>query len=90
MCTYGGRAVVDTLGQLTVNAGGQCRVKVMECRVLGGPRSCISVLLSAQRPNRKVNTVNVEIFALYIFSLNSRFLNIREYIYTVKITIIIA
>ena len=36
------------------------------------------------------NTVNVEIFALYIFSLNSHFLNIRENIYTVKITIIIA
>ena len=35
-------------------------------------------------------TVNVEILALYIFSLNSRFLNIRENIYTVKITIIIA
>ena len=35
-------------------------------------------------------TVNVEIFALYIFLLNSRFLNIRENIYAVKITIIIA
>ena len=35
------------------------------------------------------NTVNVDIFALYLFSLNSRFLNVREKIYTVKITIII-
>ena len=34
-------------------------------------------------------TVNVDILALYIFSLNSRFLNICENIYTVKITIII-
>ena len=37
-----------------------------------------------------LHTVNVEIFALYIFSLNSSFLNFRENIYTVKITIIIA
>ena len=36
------------------------------------------------------NTVNVEIFELYIFSLNSRFLDIRENRYTVKITIIMA
>ena len=28
------------------------------------------------------STVNVDIFTLYIFSLNSRFLNIRENIYT--------
>ena len=35
-------------------------------------------------------TVNVDIFALYIFSRNSRFLNIRENMYTSKITFIIA
>ena len=34
-------------------------------------------------------TVNVDIFALYIFSLNSRFSNIRENIYTMKISFII-
>ena len=34
------------------------------------------------------HTVKVEFFALYIFSLNSRVLNIRENIYTMKITII--
>ena len=34
-------------------------------------------------------TVNVYIFALYIFSRNSRFLNLRENIYTSKITFII-
>ena len=35
-------------------------------------------------------TVNVEIFALYIFLRNSRFSNIRENICTVKITCMIA
>ena len=35
-------------------------------------------------------TVNVDIFALYIFSLNSRFLNIREIMYTSKTTFILA
>ena len=34
-------------------------------------------------------TVNVDIFALYIFSRNSRFLNIRENMYTSKITFMI-
>ena len=37
-----------------------------------------------------IDTVNIEMFALYIFSLNSRFLNMREKLYTVKITIIIS
>ena len=31
-----------------------------------------------------LNTVNVEIFALYIFSRNSRFLEMREHIFNVK------
>ena len=35
-------------------------------------------------------TVKVDIFALYIFSRNSRFLNIRENMYTSKITFILA
>ena len=34
------------------------------------------------------HTANVEIFALYIFSRNSRFSNISEYMYIVKITFI--
>ena len=34
------------------------------------------------------HTVNVDIFALYIFSLNSRFLNYRENMYTSKITFV--
>ena len=33
-------------------------------------------------------TVNLEMFTLYIFPPNSRFINIRENIYTVKITFI--
>ena len=33
-------------------------------------------------------TVNVEIFASYIFSRNLRFSNIRQYMYIVKITFI--
>ena len=45
---------------------------------------------SATDRHSTMHTVNVEIFALYIFPLNSRFLNIRENIYTVKITIRIA
>ena len=36
------------------------------------------------------NTVNVEMFVPYIFLLNSHFLNIRENIYTVRITIILS
>ena len=36
------------------------------------------------------NTVNVDIFALYIFSRNSRLSNIRENMYIVKITCIMA
>ena len=40
----------------------------------------VSVLQSA---------VNVDIFALYMFSGNSRFLNICENMYTVKITFMI-
>ena len=36
------------------------------------------------------NTVNVDIFALYIFSRISRFLNIRENMYTSEITFVIA
>ena len=35
-------------------------------------------------------TVNIDIFALYIFLHNSRFLNIHENMYTSKITFIIA
>ena len=35
--------------------------------------------------DREIDTANVEIFALHIFS---RFLDIREYVYTVKITIV--
>ena len=35
-------------------------------------------------------TVNVDIFALYIFSRNSRFLNVRKNMYTSKITFVIA
>ena len=35
-------------------------------------------------------TVNVDIFVLYIFCHNSRLLNIREYMYPLKITFIIA
>ena len=35
-------------------------------------------------------TVNIDIFALYIFLRNSRFLNIRENMYTSKITFILA
>ena len=34
--------------------------------------------------------MNVEILALYIFSRNSRFLDIRENMYTLKITFIVA
>ena len=45
---------------------------------------CASLLWSM------IYTVNIEVFAVYIFSLNLRFLNIFENIYTVKITIIIA
>ena len=37
-----------------------------------------------------VITVNVEMFALYIFSRNLCFLNIRENMYTLKCTSIIA
>ena len=40
-------------------------------------------------PENKI-TINVDIFALYIFSRNSRFLNIRENMYTSKIIFIIA
>ena len=35
-----------------------------------------------------IPTVKVEIFALYIISPNSRFFNIRENIYTMRITFI--
>ena len=38
----------------------------------------------------EVITVNVDIFALYIFSRNSRFLDMRENMYPSKITLIIA
>ena len=38
----------------------------------------------------KIITVNVDIFALYIFSRNSRFLDMRENMYPSKITFIIA
>ena len=38
----------------------------------------------------KIYTVNVDIFAMYMFSLNSRFLNIRKNMYTVKITFVIS
>ena len=39
--------------------------------------------------DRSLNTLNVDIFALYIFSRYSRFINIRENIYIVKITFVI-
>ena len=39
---------------------------------------------------RETYTVNEDIFALYIFSHNSRFLDIRENMYTLKITFVIA
>ena len=38
---------------------------------------------------KKLATVNVEIFALYILSRYSRFSNIRENMYNLKITYII-
>ena len=37
-----------------------------------------------------INTVNVDIFALYIFPCNLCFLNIRGNVYTSKITFTIA
>ena len=51
--------------------------------------------LAAAPPSRQWrlnvgSTVNVDIFALYILSRNSGFLDIRENMYTMKITFIIA
>ena len=40
--------------------------------------------------SEKRNTVNVDIFALFIFLRNLRFLNIRENMYISKITFIFA
>ena len=37
-----------------------------------------------------LKTVEVEIFALYVFTRNSRLLNISENMYTMKITILLA
>ena len=49
----------------------------------------LSTLAKFFRRRHRV-TVNVDIFALYIFSLISRFLNICENMYTSKITFVIA
>ena len=40
------------------------------------------------KTSKNNNTVNVDIFAFYIFLRYSRFLNIREYMYNLKITCI--
>ena len=63
-----------------------------ECLILVAMLCCVSRLVHGFvgecRPCH--TTVNVEMFALYIFSRNSRFLNIRENIYAAKNTFIIA
>ena len=48
------------------------------------------VVLCHCRPRWGLYTVNIDIFKLYIFLRNSRFfLNVRENMYTTKITFII-
>ena len=90
-----------SLGQADYTLSGCCRLKItpwtskvtnLSINHRGFDRNIRHFFGQQISRSDQPNTVNVEIFALYIFSLNSRFLNIRKNIilYTVKITIILS
>ena len=72
-----------------VVGGHKCiSIYVSNIEKAGCSRISICVSVSNIEKHKFQHTVNIDIFALYIFSRNSRILDIRENMYTSKITFI--